>query len=120
MRRSIWILAGLAIGILVCFTAATVTAIALALVQVYFSGHGIQTPHLTREYTLGPVHANGTDLILVGISVGLGILAMAIWFITTRRSKADSAAFSGAGLITAADNTPSSQHPRKPAGPRSS
>jgi hypothetical protein len=106
MRLSIRILAGLAIGIVVCFAAATLLAIALALVQTYFSGHGIQAPYLTREYTFGSSRATGADLIVVGGSAGLGILAMVIWFVATRERKADKAAFSGAGLITGAD-TPS-------------
>jgi hypothetical protein len=113
MRASIRILAGLAIGIVVCFTVATVVAIALALAQTYFSGHGIATPRLTREYTFGSIRTTGADIILVGASAGSGILAMAIWLIATRRSRRDSAAFSGAGLITGADSTQASQNPRK-------
>lgn len=113
MRASIRLLAGLAIAIVVCFTAATLAAIALALAQIYFSGHGIATPHLTREYTLGSMRATGADILMVGVSVGSGLLAMVIWFLSTARGKRDSGAFSGAGLITAADSTPPSQKPRK-------
>ena len=113
MRPSIRILAGFAIGIVVCFTAATLAAISLAVAQKYYSARGIETPHLAREYKLGAIHATGADLILVGTSVAIGILGMTIWFLATRTSKADIAAFSGAGLITAADNKPASQKPRK-------
>src|SRR5687768_15752986 len=101
MRASVRILAGLAIGIVVCFTGSVVVAIALALAQTYFSGHGIET-FLRREFSRGPIHMSGADVVLVGVSVGLGILAMGIWFYATRWSKADKAAFSGAGIITGA------------------
>jgi hypothetical protein len=114
MRAGIRLLAGLAIGVVVCFTAATLAAIALALAQIYFSGHGIATPRLAREYTLGSIRATGGDILLVAVSLGAGLIAMVIWFAATGKGKRDSAAFSGAGLITGADSTPTSPHPRKP------
>lgn len=104
MRASVRILGALVIGIVVCFTSAIVIAISLALAQTYFSGHGINTAFLTREFNRGPVHMSGADIVLVAASVGLGVLAMGIWLLATKQSKRNSAAFSGAGLITGADN----------------
>ena len=114
MRAGFRLLAGAGIGVVVCFTAATLAAIALAVAQMYFSGHGIATPRLTREYVLGSFHATGGDILLLGVSAGAALLAMVIWFVATREGKRDQAAFSGAGLITGADNTPATQRPRKP------
>ncbi len=113
MHASVRILAGLAIGIVVCFIAATVAAIGLGLAQTYFAGHGIETPYLTREYTYRGIRISGADVILVGSSLGLGLLAMGIWFFATGRSKRDSAAFSGAGVITAADSPPTKPNSRE-------
>ena len=91
-------------GIVVCFTSAIVIAIALALAQKYSSRHGIDVSFLSREFSRGSVHMSGADVILVAASVGLGVLAMGIWLLATKQSKRDSAAFSGAGLITGADD----------------
>jgi len=111
MRASVRILGALVIGVVVCFTSAIVIAIALALVQTYFSGHAINVPFLTREFNHGPVHMSGADIILVAASVGLGVLVMGIWLFATKESKRDRAAFSGAGLITGADNKTARRSP---------
>jgi hypothetical protein len=96
----------------VCFTSAIGIAIGLALAEKYFTGHGIAAPFLTREFNRGAVHMSGADIILVAASVGLGVLAMGIWLLATKQSKHDSAAFSGAGLITGAANTPAKRSHR--------
>ena len=114
MRTSVRIFGGLAIGIVVCFIGASVAAITLGLTLTYFENHGIAAPYLTRDYTLGGIRTNGADIVLLAASVGSGLLALAIWLFATRESKRDRGAFSGAGLITAADNTPASRLPRKP------
>ena len=112
MRASVRILGGLVIGIVVCFTSAIVIAIALALAQKYSSRHGIDVSFLSREFSRGPVHVSGADIVLVAASVGLGVLLMGIWLLATKGSKRDSAAFSGAGLITGADSTSAKGSPK--------
>jgi len=96
----------------VCFTSAIGIAIGLALAEKYFSGHGIAAPFLAREFNRGPVHLSGADIILIAASVGLGVLALGIWLLATKRSKHENAAFSGAGLITGADSGPAKPSPR--------
>jgi hypothetical protein len=102
MRASARIFGGLAIGIVVCFVSAVVVAIALAVAQTYFSGHGIET-FLKREFNRGFIQMSGADVVLVGTSASLGILAMLIWFYATRWTRGEKAAFSGAGIITGAE-----------------
>lgn len=108
MRASVRIFAGLAIGIVVCFASAVVVAIAMALAQTYFSERGVGE-FLRREYSRGFVQMSGADIVLVGASVTLGILAMVIWFYATSWTKAEKAAFSGAGIITGAEPAPRRQ-----------
>ena len=108
MRASVRIFAGLAIGIVVCFVSAVVVAIAMALAQTYFSERRVGE-FLRREYSRGFIQMSGADIVLVGASVALGILAMVIWLYATRWTRAEKAAFSGAGIITGADPTPPRQ-----------
>jgi hypothetical protein len=105
MRASVRIIGGLALGVVVCLVTAVVVAIALAVAQTYFSGHNIDT-FLKREFSRGSIQMSGADIVLVGASAVLGILAMLIWFYATRWTKAEKGAFSGAGIITGADRTP--------------
>lgn len=116
MHASVRILAGLAIGIVVCFTSAVVVAIALAVAQKYSGGQGIEA-FLRREFSRGPIHMSGADVVLVGASLALGVLAMGIWFYATRWTKAERAAFSGAGIITGAQPMPPKQTATKPQEP---
>ena len=111
MRASVRILGGLVIVIVVCFTSAIVIAIALALAQKYSSRHAIDVSFLSREFSRGAVHVSGADIVLVAASVGLGVLVMGIWLFATKESKRDRAAFSGAGLITGADNKTARRSP---------
>lgn len=102
MRASVRIFAGLAIGIVVCFVSAVIVAVTMALAQTYFSERRVGE-FLRREYNYGFIHMSGADIVLVGASISLGILATAIWLYATRWTRADKAAFSGAGIITGAE-----------------
>jgi hypothetical protein len=116
MRASVRIFGGLVIGVVVCFVSAVVVAIVLAVTQTYFSGHNIET-FLKREFSRGPIQMSGADIVLVGTSGALGILAMLIWLYATRWTKAEKAAFSGAGIITGAEPAPRRQTFEKPQEP---
>jgi hypothetical protein len=118
MRASIRILSGVAIAIVACFTGAVIVAITLALAEMYMSRHGIDASFLTRQYSRGPVSMSGADLVFVAASIAFGLLAMGIWFFATRTSRAERAAFSGAGLITGANMATTRQNPRRPPAPQ--
>jgi hypothetical protein len=118
MRASIRILSGVAIAIVACFTGAIVVAITLALAEMYMSRHGIDASFLIRQYSRGPFHMSGADMIFISASVAFGALAMGIWLFATKTPKAERAAFSGAGLITGADKATIRQNPRRPLAPQ--
>lgn len=120
MRTSVRIFAGFAIGVVVCFVTAVIVAITMALAQTYFSERRIGE-FLRREYNYGSIHMSGADIVLVGASVALGILAMIIWLYATRWTKAEKGAFSGAGIITGAEpNKPLQTYTKPPEPPQTS
>ena len=120
MRASVRILAGLAIGVVVCFVSAVIVAITMALAQTHFAERRIGE-FLRREYNYGFIHMSGADVVLVGASLGLGIVAMVIWLYATRWTKGEKAAFSGAGIITGAEpNKPLQTYTKPPEPPQAS